>query len=545
MHLKSSPPAATALALRFGVALALPWMLAACGGSDDPTTTTRTVTVVAATGKAIAAGAVTVQDATKATVGNGTTDADGKAVVQIPASAVAPFLLTVKPAGGDPLYTVSIKESAVNVTPLTSVVAMQLLGTAPGAATAAQLAAVDAARLAGAQSQLAAALAAPMATAGVPSDYDFVNGSLTPGGSQDKADRLLDQLAVKVDGGDIDIVNAGGSILAQITHGSVPRATGKQLVDAVATPTARQQALMAMAPGTASAPVFLEAALDELLPTQPAVGYDQIYYKLGRYGAEDAVMAKTSKPKKFAELCEANGQDDVVSKTANVAGATLANPPATFACKSPVGTRPGDMKTVVIGPQGRLYLTDGHHTFSAFWDADGGVNHKLKVWVKVTDNLSRLSEVEFWKQMKASKKVWLRDGANKPIVTGQLPQQIGLASLGNDPYRALVYFTRDAGYVVPADATEFLEFYWADWLRNKPVLDLAGYDLRDTASYAAAILKASQAMTAIPSTEVVGNGVTAAALGWSGKLDTAALDDLVTPTGKLTYSIAYKKSLGK
>jgi hypothetical protein len=313
----------------------------------------------------------------------------------------------------------------------------------------------------------------------------------------------------------------------------------------VATPSARQQALMAMAAGTASAPVFLEVALDELLPTQPAIGYDQVYYKLGRYSAEDAIMAKTNKPKKFAELCEANGQDDVVSKTANVAGATLAAPPATFACKSAVGTKPGDMKTVVIGPQGKLYLTDGHHTFSAFWDADGGVNHQLKVWVKVTDNLSKLNEVDFWAQMKANKKVWLKDGANKAIVTGQLPQRIGLAALGNDPYRALVYFTRDAGYIVPSDSTEFLEFYWADWLRNKPVLDLAAYDLKDTASYSAAILKASQAMVAIPSTEVVSGGATAAALGWSGKLDTAALDDLVTPTGKLTYSIAYKKSLLK
>jgi hypothetical protein len=418
-----------------------------------------------------------------------------------------------------------------------------LLNTTPATATASQLAALDATKLATAQTRLAAALAEAMRAMGVSATYDFVNGPLVPGSSADAADKLLDQLAVKVNGADIDIVNTSGTIVAQITNGSDPRATGKALLATPATPTTRQQQLMAMVAGTATAPVFLEVALDELLPTQPAVGYDQIYYKLGRYGAEDLVMEKTNKPKKFAELCEANGQDDVVTKTANVSGTTLIQPPATFACKSPVGTKPGDMKTVVIGPGGKLYLTDGHHTFSAFWDADGGVNHKLKVWVKLTDNFSKLNEADFWATMKASKKVWLKNGANRAIVTGQLPQQIGLAALANDPYRALVYFTRDAGYIVPDASTEFLEFYWGDWLRGK--IDLSTYDLTNTASYASAILKASQAMVALQATDVVSNGATAASLGWSGKLDTKALDDLVTPTGKLTYSIAYKKSLVK
>jgi hypothetical protein len=525
--------------------LGLPLLLTACGGGDAnlDTTPVRAMTVVAATGKAMAGAAVTVQDAAKATVGTGTTDANGKLVLNLPATAAAPFLLTVTPTTGSPQYAVSLKDTAVNVTPLTSVLTMQLLNTTPATATAAQLAAVDAAKLATAQTQLATALADAMRAMGVSATYDFVNGTLVPGSSTDAADKLLDQVAVKVNGADIDIVNTSGTILAQITNGSAPRATGNALLATPATPTARQQALMAMTPGTATAPVFIEVALDELLPTQPAVGYDQIYYKLGRYGAEGLIMEKTNKPKKFAELCEANGQEDVITKTANITGATLINPPATFACKSPVGTKPGDMKTVVVGPGGKLYLTDGHHTFSAFWDADGGVNHKLKVWVKLTDNLSKLNEVDFWAQMKSSKKVWLKDGANRAIVTGQLPQQIGLASLANDPYRALVYFTRDAGYIVPDASTEFLEFYWGDWLRGK--LNLSTYDLTNTASYASAILTASQAMVALQSTDVVSNGATAASLGWSGKLDTKALDDLVTPTGKLTYSIAYKKSLVK
>ena len=536
--------------LAIAIAIALGTSLAACGGSEAPASNNdaiapaRIVSVVAATGKAVAGRVIDVYDASKEKVGTSATDASGKVNIAISAGARAPFLLTTTTAAGDVLYAVSLKEKTVNLTPLTTLIAMQLLGGAPASAPAASLAAIDAARLQAAQAQLGTALAAPLQTLGMAANYDFVNGALTPD-SKDPADVLLDNLQVKQSGTDIDIVNASGGIVAQILAGGAPIATGKSVLETPPVLSARQQQLAATAAGTDAAPVFLQVSLDELRPTQPAVGYDQIYYKLGRYGAEDQIMAKTNKPKKFAELCEANGQDDVVTKTANVAGATLINPPATFQCKSAVGTTPGDMKTVVIGPNGTLYLTDGHHTFSAFWDADNGQNHPLKVWVKVTDNFSKLNEYDFWAQMKKANKVWLKDGSNKAIATSQLPAAIGLKSLGNDPYRALVYFTRDAGYVVPSTSTEFLEFYWADWLRKQAAVDLAKTDTRDAASYLATIKTASLAMAGLKAGDVVSGGVTAQALGWTGVFSQAALDDLVTPTGKLSYSIAYKKSLAK
>ena len=536
--------------LAIAVAVALGSFLAACGGSDTPASSNdtiapaRIVSVVAATGKAVAGSVISVYDANKDKVGASAADASGKVNIAISAAAKAPFLITTTTASGDVLYTVSLKEKTVNLTPLTSVIAMQLLGSAPASAPAASLAAIDAAKLQAAQTQLGTALAAPLQTLGMAANYDFVNGALTPG-SKDPADVLLDNLQVKQSGTDIDIVNASGGIVAQILNGGAPLATGKSVLETPPVLSARQQVLAATAAGTDAAPVFLQVSLDELRPTQPAVGYDQIYYKLGRYGAEDQIMPKTNKPKKFAELCEANGQDDVITKTANVAGATLSNPPATFQCKSAVGTKPGDMKTVVIGPNGALYLTDGHHTFSAFWDADNGQNHQLKVWVKVTDNFSKLNEYDFWAQMKKVNKVWLKDGSNKAIATSQLPASIGLKSLGNDPYRALVYFTRDAGYVVPATSTEFLEFYWADWLRKQAAVDLAKTDTSDITSYMATIKTASLAMAGLKAGDIVSGGVTAQALGWTGVFSQAALDDLVTPTGKLSYSIAYKKSLTK
>ena len=99
---------------------------------------------------------------------------------------------------------------------------------------------------------------------------------------------------------------------------------------------ARQQALINTVVGSAAHPRILQVRLDELHPTQPAIGYDQVYYKLGRYAAEEKHIADIAKPKKFADLCEANGQGDVLPGTANVAGATLAAPPAGYRCKAAV-----------------------------------------------------------------------------------------------------------------------------------------------------------------------------------------------------------------
>ena len=309
--------------------------------------------------------------------------------------------------------------------------------------------------------------------------------------------------------------------------------------------SARQQALMATVVGSAAHPRILQVRLDELHPTQPAIGYDQVYYKLGRYAAEEKHIADIAKPKKFADLCEANGQGDVLPNTANVTGATLSAPPAGYRCKAAVGSRPDDMKTVVIGPRGIVYLTDGHHTFSTFWEADGGRNRQMKVWVKVSDNFSALGEAAFWARMREENKVWLKNGRHQAITPQQLPPAIGLQSLGDDPYRSLVYFTRGIGYEPPEHATEFLEFYWAGWLRGMPALDLARVDLRDATAYANAVLLAAQAMVALQPDDIVSGGKSARELGALREVNREAFDELIDDKGKLRHAIAYKKSLAQ
>ncbi|WP_420997471.1 ParB/Srx family N-terminal domain-containing protein [Cupriavidus sp. 30B13] len=285
---------------------------------------------------------------------------------------------------------------------------------------------------------------------------------------------------------------------------------------------------------SAKAGDLVQVTLADLRPTQPAIGYDQIYYKLGRYAADPA--------KKFDDACETNGQN----KAKTTSGASRLDDLTSFTCTKEVGNKPADMKTMVIGPSGKPYLTDGHHTFTSIWETpDGGP--QAKMWIRVQDNLSTQDRATFFRTLRERKLVWLKDTANRPTTPAELPPSLGLKNgLDNDRYRSLVYFTRDIGYAQPADATEFTEFYWGDWLRQKVNLD--SYQLNDTASYLSAVRAAAGAMVALQPTDLVSNGKTAAALGGLtvfNETEFTALSQPVTAAkpGKLPYAVAYRATL--
>jgi hypothetical protein len=91
-------------------------------------------------------------------------------------------------------------------------------------------------------------------------------------------------------------------------HAALPRAAAALALsfasmawsrDAAVAPalSARQQALMSTVVGSAAHPRILQVRLDELHPTQPAIGYDQVYYKLGRYAAEESASPTSPSPR--------------------------------------------------------------------------------------------------------------------------------------------------------------------------------------------------------------------------------------------------------
>ena len=261
------------------------------------------------------------------------------------------------------------------------------------------------------------------------------------------------------------------------------------------------------------------------------MGYDQIYYKLGRFAKEPNKL--------FDEYCEANGQGES-SKV--LKGANL-HQPDSFSCQAEVGAHSSEMKTVVVGPEGQLYLTDGHHTFTTLWQQpEGGAT--LQMWVKVTDNFSDSPDLSsFWQRMQAARKVWLKDGQGQVISPEQIPAQLGLGSLADDPYRALVYFTREVAYDKPRSgevAPEFLEFYWGNWLRGE--LKLSEYDLRDKDDYRDAIAEAAKLMVALQADSPVGDsGFKAAELGGYASVDRKEMSKMASK--KLGYMIQHKRSL--
>jgi hypothetical protein len=307
------------------------------------------------------------------------------------------------------------------------------------------------------------------------------------------------------------------------------------------------------APAAPQAGDLLEVSLGELHPTQPAIGFDEIYYKLGRYRSDkDAQAGKVNK--RFDDWCESNGQGAAASAGPDARLDT----PGSFTCEVPVGEETpeslAEMKTAVIGPGGVPYLTDGHHSLTALLASpDGGPNTRIRV--KVAADLSALDPAQFWAQMESNHWVWLRDADDQPITADQLPAHLGLDAFGNDHYRSLVYFTRDIGYEQLADSDggspEFLEFYWGSWLRAS--YDLSQYDLTDPASYLDLIEHASKDMADLKDGDPVADGRTAGELGrmkdWNdgkdddkGEFGALGVPMSDADPGKLAYALDFENN---
>jgi hypothetical protein len=306
---------------------------------------------------------------------------------------------------------------------------------------------------------------------------------------------------------------------------------------------------------TAAAGDMLDVTLGELHPAQAALGYDQIYYKLGRY--------ELKPNKKFDDFCADEGFTGVAasgySSTSKLTDST------SFTCTTtdPAKRDTTVLNPVVIGPNGdTLYLTDGHHGLSTYYEVpDGGP--ALHVHVVVKANLSAYAGDTFWAEMQNRGYTRLKDGNGAPIKPAQLPTGLGLKlGMQNDKFRSLVYFTRDIGYSKPTPSTDFLEFYWADWLRAS--FPLSSYTLTtlgttdpDPATadtgYLNAVWNASQQMVA--STDPVIDGKTGTDLGRLAQINSGkkyskgVFDDLRQPItaaspGKIAYALDYKTRHG-
>ena len=275
---------------------------------------------------------------------------------------------------------------------------------------------------------------------------------------------------------------------------------------------------------------IINAKLKDLHPTQASVGFDQVLYKLGRFQAD--------KEKLFDEICEVNGQEGV----ARFSSTSRVTDPSSFQCEEAVGSEPSDMKTVVIGPDKQLYLTDGHHTFNVFWHMpDGGADYTVNV--VVTDDYSNLSMDAFWKTMENSNNTWLFDEHYAAMPQEALPASLGLQNFRNNLYRSLAYFSREIAWDKPKPAINFVEFYWGKAVHN--AIDLYQYDLSSQDGYKKAVKDFAHAVLAVKGNNVGGIGKTAQQMGQYNAFDEEAFNELFEKNEKIDYLLRYKAQLSQ
>lgn len=289
--------------------------------------------------------------------------------------------------------------------------------------------------------------------------------------------------------------------------------------------------LLTVAPGalaetSVQAGDVVEVTLNQLRPTQPAVGYDQVFYKLGRYQFDSEKL--------YDEVCETNGQGGVAS----IGQRAHPNLPDTFACDAAAGTHRDDMKTVVIAPNGDYYLTDGHHTFNTFWHMpQGGAD--FRVQVVVDQDYRELADMSaFWEALDADGNAWRYGPEGEWVASDEMPSSLGLHHFDNDPYRALMYFTRDSAWDKPDDPVPFLEFYWARELRER--FDLADYDLTTATGYGAAIRDAGEVLLGLTLEDVGGSGRSVTEMGQFAAFDETGYAKMLAPQGKVDYMLRFK-----
>ena len=121
----------------------------------------------------------------------------------------------------------------------------------------------------------------------------------------------------------------------------------------------------------------------------------------------------------------------------------------------------------VLGPEGRLYITDHHHLGRAALEA--GVETGF---FSVLADLSSKGGDDFWKEM--DKRCWVHplDENGVRHQYSSIPHH--LEDLIDDVYRSLAGYVRDAG-AYDKTPTAFAEFVWADFFRRLiPIEDVRG-----------------------------------------------------------------------
>jgi hypothetical protein len=148
---------------------------------------------------------------------------------------------------------------------------------------------------------------------------------------------------------------------------------------------------------------------------------------------------------------------------------------------------------VVISPHGNLYIVDHHHFLCVCYHI--GIE-KVRITVTKDFSKSKMTYAAFWKWMYKNRSAYpfcqFGEGPREALY---LPQDI--RGLADDPYRSIAWFVRKAGAFENSDRY-FAEFQWANFFRERKLLDRFGKAGMPRALIKAAKLAQSPAAKHLP-----------------------------------------------
>ena len=148
---------------------------------------------------------------------------------------------------------------------------------------------------------------------------------------------------------------------------------------------------------------------------------------------------------------------------------------------------------VIRGHDGYLYVVDHHHFLSVCYHV--GIK---KVRIRIVQDLSKrpTSYLKFWAWMRRNRKSYpfcqFGEGPRKEFY---LPKDV--RGLADDPYRSLAWFVRKAGAFKNSEKN-FAEFTWANFFRERKLLDREGLRGIEKAMRAAVALAQSPEAAKLP-----------------------------------------------
>lgn len=149
----------------------------------------------------------------------------------------------------------------------------------------------------------------------------------------------------------------------------------------------------------------------------------------------------------------------------------------------------------VLGPNGRLFITDHHHLGRAAFEVD-----VFSGFFEIEADFSNFDASTFWIEMEKEKWVHPLDENGIRRDFSLIPKH--LEKLLDDPYRSLAGFVRNAGGYVKTP-TAFAEFVWADFFRKTIPIEAIRSDF-DATVLKAKHLAQSKAAAGMPGFAAVG-----------------------------------------